>query len=114
MEEITVKDAKPVKSKPNTIPPTIQEETSVDLTTMESPLQTGLIKHTNLAVDKFRQLLKDHEAAIAQVKWYEANALQLRISRNKSMVFIDLHSFAVQSSRDLIALSLELQPGGGL
>jgi hypothetical protein len=49
------------------IPSTIVEETSIDLV-QDSTLHNGLIKQTNIAVGKFRQVLEDHEASLAQVK----------------------------------------------
>ena len=66
MGDVTAKSSG-IKLAPNAIPPTIQEENSAEMS-MDSPNQTGLMKQTNIAVCKFRQILVDHEAAIAQVK----------------------------------------------
>ncbi len=59
------------KKKLETIPPTILEESTItnDSTAEvhESPKDTGLLRQTNIAVDQFRKVIQEHEAALARI-----------------------------------------------
>jgi hypothetical protein len=59
------------RKPPETIPPTILEESTITnestAEVLESPKETGLLRQTNIAVDQFRKVIIEHEAAHARI-----------------------------------------------
>ena len=59
------------RKPPETIPPTILEESTITnestVDAIESPKDTGLLRQTNIAVDQFRRVIQEHEAALSRI-----------------------------------------------
>jgi hypothetical protein len=59
------------RKPPEAIPPTILEESTItDESTaevLESPKDSRLLRQTNIAVDQFRKVIQEHEAALSRI-----------------------------------------------